>query len=51
MGYCCKKCGAIIDEGFTELDCPRGCFDEKETAKKYINVLPSTIDETKIGKK
>jgi hypothetical protein len=34
MGYCCKKCGVII-EGFTELDCSRGCFDEKEPIMKY----------------
>jgi len=28
--YCCTKCGAVIDLGFTERDCPRGCFDEYE---------------------
>lgn len=25
--YCCAKCGALIDLGGTEEDCPRGCYD------------------------
>lgn len=25
--YCCEKCGALIDEGYTEYDCPDGCYE------------------------
>jgi len=28
--FYCPKCGALIDLGGTEYDCPRGCFDSDE---------------------
>lgn len=35
--FCCKKCGALIDLGLTEEDCPRGCFDfEKEAEGVFL---------------
>ena len=26
--FCCARCGALINEGDTEYDCPRGCYDD-----------------------
>lgn len=28
--YCCAKCGALIDAGYTEYDCPKGCYDDDD---------------------
>ena len=28
MGFQCTECGAHIDLGYTEYDCPNGCHDE-----------------------
>lgn len=28
--FVCEKCGAWIDKGGTEWDCPYGCFDKEK---------------------
>jgi hypothetical protein len=34
--YCCKKCGSVIDLGFCETDCPRGCYDHDDDVLEDI---------------
>jgi len=41
--FCCAKCGALIDLGFTEFDCPKGCYDE-DTPKRYCNFCRKYTD-------
>jgi len=26
--FCCAICGALIDRGYLETDCPNGCYDD-----------------------
>lgn len=28
--YVCAICGALIDAGYCETDCPRGCYDKDD---------------------